>query len=445
MQHRLTLGERLGYGFGNFGINLPFGMANAFLLFFYTDVFGVSAATVGTVFLVARAVDAVFDPFMGLLIDRTETRLGKHRPYLIALAIPFAVSSMSLFAAPALGPTGKVAYIFVTYTLFGLFYSAVSLPLNSMLPTLTRDPRERNIANATREFMGSGAVVGVGYATMPLVGVLGHGSAMSGFLRLSGLFALVTVLALLTAFLTTRERVVPEASPQRLTTRQSLRTTRGNWPWIATMLVNFFFWVGFGGHVQSVVYYAQHVAGQAALVPDLMLTMVAMLVTIAASGWCANRFGKKPVGLVGGTIGAIATAMIPISTDPTWLIATNVVAYAGLGLIAGLLFALMADAVDYGEWRNGFRAPGFLFAASSFGVKLGMSVGGAAGAWLLAAAGYAAGAPITASVRSGITWAHVWFPAASYAAMAASLLLFTFAPEFHVANGARMKGNQDAI
>lgn len=437
MNGRLTLREKLAYGLGNFGINLPFGMSNAFLMFFYTDVFRVDAATVGTVFLVARAVDALFDPLMGLLIDRTETRFGKHRPYLIALALPFALSSIAVFTAPALAGAAKLAYIFASYTLLGLLYSAVSLPLNSMLPTLTRDPRERNITNATREFLGSSAVVGVGYVTLPLVAAWGHGSAQAGFLRVAACFALLTIAGLVLAFFNTRERVAPLESPPRLTTRQSLSATRGNWPWIATMLVNFFFWVGFGGHVQSVVYYAQHVVRRPDLVPDLMLTMVAMLPMIAASGWCANRLGKKAVGMIGSAVGALATAATPLSSDATWLIAANLVAYAGLGLSAGLLFSLMADAVDYGEWRNGFRAQGFLFAASSFGVKLGMSVGGAAGAWLLAASGYVAGAPATASVIAGIVWAHVWMPAASYAAMAASLLLFVFARDYRPGAGVR--------
>lgn len=430
MSARLSRREKLSYGFGNFGINLQFGMTGAFLMYFYTDVYGVSAAVVGTLFLVARAIDAVFDPMMGLLIDRTETRWGKHRPYLVALAVPFALCGIAVFATPALGPTGKLVYIYVTYTLLGILYSAVSLPLNSMLPTLTSDPAERNVTNATREFMGTGAVVGVGYATLPLVAVLGAGAEASGFLKVAALFGAISLVGLAVAFFNTRERVAPEKSPTVLTTRQSLRATRGNWPWVATMLVNFFFWIGFSGHVQSVVYYARHVLGRPELVSDLMLTMTGTLVGTAAAGWCANRIGKRWTGGIGAAVAAIATAAIPLSDLTSWLLATNFLAYAGMGLIGGLLFALMADAVEYGEWRSGYRAQGFLFAASSFGVKLGMSIGGAAGAWLLSGAGYVAGAAITPAIRSGITWGHAWLPAISFAAMGLSLLLFRFAPGY---------------
>jgi GPH family glycoside/pentoside/hexuronide:cation symporter len=430
MTDRLTMREKLSYGFGNFGINLQFGMTGAFLMYFYTDVYRIDAAAVGTLFLVARGIDALFDPLMGLLIDRTRTRWGKHRPYLIALAVPFALAGVAVFAMPALEGNARIAYIYLSYTLVGILYSAVSLPLNSMLPTLTRDPKERNVTNSTREFMGTGAVVGVGYITLPLVGTLGGGSASKGFLMAAALFGLISMVALLVAFLNTRERVAPVVSPTTLTTRQSLSAARGNWPWIATMLVNFFFWIGFSGHVQSVVYYAQHVLGRAGLVPDLMLTMIAVLAGTGISGWCANRIGKRLTGVIGSAIAVAGTALIPLSNDTAWLLAMNSLAYLGMGLIGGLLFSLMADAVDYGEWRSGFRAQGFLFAASSFGVKLGMSVGGAIGAWLLSYSGYVAGAPITAEVAASITWGHAWMPAIAFAAMGASLLLFVFEPAY---------------
>jgi len=425
----LTLRERLSYGFGNFGINLLFGVTGAYLMYFYTDVYHVNAATVAGLFLLARGADAVFDPLFGLLIDRTDTRWGKHRPYLVLLALPFVLCGVAVFSTPALHGESKTAYIAVTYTLLGMLYSGLSLPLNSMLPTLTRDPRARNTTNALRELMGTGAVVGVGYIMLPLVHALGASEAQ-GFQRAVALMGLVTLVALLVAFANTRERVAPVVSPQVLNTRQSLLATRGNWPWIATMLVNFCFWIGFIAHVQSVVYYARDVLAQPGLVGPLMATMAALLVGTAASGWTANRIGKIGTGLIGAGVGALATAAIPLSKLAVWQLATNAMGYAGLGLIGGLMFALMADAVDYGEWRSGFRAQGFLFAASSFGVKLGMSIGGAAGAWMLARAGYVAGQPVTAAVAMAVGVGHVWIPVLSYVAMGASLLLFRFHPDY---------------
>ncbi|MGC4012737.1 MAG: glycoside-pentoside-hexuronide (GPH):cation symporter [Pseudomonas sp.] len=430
MPPQLSLTERLSYGLGNFGVNLIFGMTGAFLMYFYTDVYRIDAGTVATLFLVARTVDALFDPLLGLLIDRTRSRHGKHRPYLIWLSLPFALCGIAVFATPELDGTLKLIYVYLSYTLLGMLYSGLSLPLNSMLPTLTRDPGERSATNALREFLGTGATVGVGYVTLPLVERFGDGSPAHGFMMVAALFGAISVALLALAFHNTRERVEPLRSPHVLTTAQSLSATRGNLPWISTMLVNFCFWIGFIAHVQSYIYFADNVLVRHDAVPKLMLTMLAMLIGTALSAPLANRIGKRLTGIFGSTIAALATAALGLSDDFGWQLALNAVSYTGLGLIGGLLFALMADAVDYGEWRNGFRAQGFLFAASSFGVKLGLSIGGAIGAWLLAHSGYVAGATPNAAVVAGITWGHVWVPSLSYAAMGASLALFIVEPEF---------------
>ncbi|WP_159979631.1 MULTISPECIES: MFS transporter [unclassified Novosphingobium] len=426
----LTWREKLSYALGNFGINLPFGMTNAYLLYFYTDIYGVSAGTVASLFLIARCVDAIFDPMMGLLIDRTETRWGKHRPFLLWLAVPFAICGAIVFWAPPLQGWEKIAFIFVSYTLMGILYSAVSLPLNSMLPTLTRDPRQRNTINALREVIGSSATVGIGYAALPLIKAFSNGDEAHGFLVLAAITGVITLVCMLNAFANTRERVEVDASVAKLTTAQSLKATKGNWPWIATMLVNFFFWIGFTGHIQSFVYFANNVLGDAEFTSTLMLTMLAVLIGTALAGVCANAIGKRMTGAIGAAVATVFTALMPLSDNHAWLITANVVAYMGQGLIGGLLFSLMADAVDYGAWRSGFRAQGFLFAASSFGVKLGMSVGGAAGAWFLSLAAYDAKAPATPEVVTAVMAGHVWLPAASYVAMGLSLLLFRFAPAY---------------
>ncbi len=427
----LTWREKLSYGLGNFGVNLPFGMTSAYLLYFYTDVYGVSAGTVASLFLFARFLDAAFDPLMGLAIDRTRTRWGKHRPWLLWLAVPFALTGALVFWAPPLEGGAKIAFIFVTYTLLGVLYSGVSLPLNSMLPTLTRDPRQRNTVNALRELLGSSATVGISYAALPLVRHFAKGNEAQGFFVLASVLALVTIAAMLNAFANTRERVEPAADEvEQLTTRQSLSATRGNWPWVATMLVNFFFWVGFTGHLQSFVFYAGEVMGDAEATSSLTLTMLAVLVGTACAGVCANAIGKRLTGALGAALAAIFTVLIPMGTSLQWLVMTNIVAYFGQGLIGGLLFSLMADAVDYGAWRSGYRAQGFLFAASSFGVKLGMSVGGAAGAWFLGLAGYKAGVAATPEVVRAVIAGHAWLPAGSYVAMGLSLILFRFAPGY---------------
>lgn len=428
MKVALTWREKLSYGFANFGINLPFGLTNAFLLYYYTDVYGVDAGTVGTLFLIARGVDALIDPLIGLAIDRTDSRWGKHRPWLLMVAVPFAACSVLVFWAPPLDGMAKIAFIFGSYTLLGVLYSAASLPLNSMLPTLTRDPKQRNTLNALREFLGSGGTVGIGYLALPLVARFGGADQQEGFFVLSIVLGAITIAAMVNAFVNTRERVDVDHGPARLTTGQSLSATRGNWPWVATMLINFFFWVGFTAHVQGFIFYAEKLMGDASLTSDLMLTMLATLGGIAVAGVIANTIGKRATGAIGAVLAVAFTCAIPFGETTAWLMATNALAYLGLGLIGGLLFSFMADAVDYGESLSGFRAQGFLFAASSFGVKLGMSIGGAAGAWLLDAADYDPAAVVTPAVSDAIVAGHIWLPAASFALMGISIALFRMRP-----------------
>jgi len=278
--------------------------------------------------------------------------------------------------------------------------------------------------------IGSSAPGGIGYAALPRIKAVSNGDEARGFIVLAAICSVITLVCMLNAFANTRERVEVDAQVDKLTTAQSLKATRGNLPWIATMLVNFFFWIGFTGHIQSFVYFAQQVLGEAAFTSTLMLTMLAVLIGTAFAGVCANAIGKRMTGAIGATVATVFTALMPLSNDHTWLIAANVVAYIGQGLIGGLLFSLMADAVDYGAWRSGYRAQGFLFAASSFGVKLGMSVGGAAGAWFLSLAAYDAKVAATPAVVTAVIAGHVWLPAASYAAMGLSLLLFRFLPAY---------------
>jgi sugar (glycoside-pentoside-hexuronide) transporter len=427
---RVPLLEQISYGLGSFGTNLQFGMVSAFLMYFYTDVSGVSAAMVAEVFLVSRIVDAVYDPVLGLLIDKTSTRFGKHRPYLIALAIPYAICGAALFTTPALSGSSKTAYIYITYTLFGVLYSSLSLPLLSMLSTLTRDSGQRALINSVREFLGSTAIVGASYITLPLVALLGLGSAAAGFARTAAMFGVVTLIGLALLVANTRERVVPARSVQ-LSTRQSVRAVVANWPWVSTALINFFFWTGFTVHIQSAIYFTHNLLGRMALLPTLMLTMIAALPGTAIAGSLSNWMGKRPTGLLAATVAMLATAATGWSTDSSWLLGCSALAYLGLGVQAGLIFSMMADSVDYGEWRSGYRAQGFLFAASSFGVKFGMGLGGALGAWMLARGGYVAGGALTPRVAAAINWGYVWAPVACFIAMALSNLAFNFDPAKH--------------
>lgn len=419
---RLSFGEKFSYGFANFGINLLFGLSTTYLMFFYTDVFGVGAAVVGTVFLVARCVDGVFDPILGIFIDRTRTRMGRHRPYLAVLAIPYALSGIAIFWTPDLEGGAKIAYVFVTYTIFSLLYSGMSLPLNSMLPSLTKNPRERTLINGMREFLGTGGAVGVSYVALSVVAYFGGGDQAKGFLLAAAAFGAIMLFAVCLMVMNTRERIIEEAGPKP-SARDCFSAIRGNRLWLAMLIVNLVFWVGMVSRMQTFVYYARDVLQRGDVTPNLMLTILTMVVGIAVSPLLALRIGKQITAMIGFGLAAVAVFAITGTTDLTAIYAANVASFFGLGLMAGVLFAMMADAVDHGEEISGVRAPGFMYAAISVGVKVGMSLGGAASAWLLASANYKPGAPRTDALVEAVLWGNLKLPAICFLIACISLLL----------------------
>ncbi|WAH55442.1 glycoside-pentoside-hexuronide (GPH):cation symporter [Pseudomonas silvicola] len=431
MDHKVSFAERLSYGCADGGINLLLGLVSSYLLFFYTDVFHLSVATIGTLFLVARLLDAVADPVIGLLIDRTRTRFGQHRPWFLWFGLPFALCGVLTFATPDLSAQGKITYAFISYTLLGLLYSAVSLPLTSMLPTLSADAQQRTEINALRQLLGTGGVLVIGLAAMPSVHWLGQGDDRRGFMLTAAVCALLALIALSLAFVHTRERVPARHGSHPLTLRQSLSATRGNWPWLATMLINFLFWVGFVSVNQFTLFYLTYNLQRADLIPVVMATGTVKLLTIALCPWLTRRWGMRPTVLLGCVATVGATLAMAWVHEPVAFITLNLVAKLGMGLVIGLLFAMMGEAVNYGEWKNGVRAQGFLFAASSFGVKLGMSIGGALGAGLLAWGHYVPNTPVQSpATMQWLEVGFVWVPVLAYLGIVLSLLLYRFAPGY---------------
>ncbi len=412
MSGRLSLRETLGYAAGDLGINFYFQSALTFLLFFYTDTFGISAAVAGWVFLVARVVDAVTDPLMGAIADRTRTRWGRLRPYLVFGALPLAAISVATFSVPDLDARGKVIWAFVTYTLFGVAYTVVSIPYSALTAVLTSDAEERTTLSTWRMglAMVGGFVVSVG--TLPLVDALGGGAA--GFQATLGLYAAAATALLLVTFATTRERVTPahDATPRLA---ESLRLFTANPPlWI----VLFAFVLGmlaFTLRQSAVLYYFKYNLGREDLVPVFFAGMVpAMLAGIAAVPWLGRRLGKAGGILVGGVVacvGGIGVFLTPYDRVGQ-VVFFALVSAMGAGPISVLGWAMIPDTVEYAEWKTGVRGDGLIYAAASFGQKLAMAGGGAAAAAVLSATGYVANAEQDPRALDGILWLLSLLPVA---------------------------------
>jgi len=426
MGNQVSWKERISYGLGDTASNLVFQMITMYLMFFYTDVYGLNVAAVGTLFLVARIIDAFDSPIFGVLIDRTNTKWGKSRPYFLWLAVPFGLVAVLTFMTPDIGETGKIVYAYITYIALGILYAGINLPLTSLLPSMTSNSHERTAVNSVRMILGQlgGLIVSIG--TLPLVAALGKGNQQQGFLWTIVLFASVAVILFFITFANTRERVQTGNGSQAVPFKEGVKALKGNLPWWLLLLLNVFFWIAFTSKGQSAVFFLKYNLGREDLVPLVNGLNVLLMAGIALMPPIAKRIGKRNTMLLGMAAGAASQLVLygaAVASSIPLLIGAVVAGNIGLGLAAGLMYAMLADTVDYGEWRSGVRAQGLLTASSSFGVKFGMGIGGALAAWVLALGSYVPNREQAASGLAAIQFNFVWIPFICFM-LCVGLLLF---------------------
>lgn len=417
-EKQVPLKERISYGLGDTASNLIFTVVTTYLMFFYTDVFGLNVAAVGTLFLVARLIDALDGPLFGVLIDRTSTKWGKSRPYFLWLSVPFGIVAILTFMTPDLSPTGKLVYAYVTYIALGILYAGVNIPLSSLLPSLTSNSKERTVVNTYRMVGGQGGAFIVNAAVLPLVAFLGGGNQQQGFLYTMTLFAVVGVLLFMITFANTRERVQPKNGNRPIPFKEGVKALKGNWPWWILLVVNVLLFISTIVMNQSTIYYLRYNLDRADLVPVLNGLSSLMLVGIIVVPFLAGKIGKRNTLLLGFLLAAAGQIVIYAGAEfmsVPLMVTGRSAAKIGLGVVAGLKFAMIADTVDYGEWKTGVRAQGLLMAASTFGVKFGMGLGGAIAAWVMSIGGYVPNQPQTASALTALEFNFVWVPLICFA------------------------------
>ncbi|WP_254260216.1 glycoside-pentoside-hexuronide (GPH):cation symporter [Listeria fleischmannii] len=384
-----------------------------------------SAAAVGTLFLVARVIDAFDGPIIGIFIDRTHTKWGKSRPFFLWFSIPFGLMCVLTFTTPDLSDGGKIVWAYVTYILVGIFYSCVNLPITSILPSLTNNPKERTVLGAIRQFGGTLGQIIVTVFTLPIVALLGSGDQQKGFFLTILLFSIVAVVLLLNTFVNTKERVTNVQKVVRV--KDSVKAMKRNWPWMIMILMNFIYWMAMTMKNQTTVYFFKYNLGREDLVPIIMALAFGSLLTLLFTPAVANRFGKRNtmvMGLALAIIGQIIMGIGAHNLSIAIIILGVVVNAFGTGFISGLLSVMLADTVDYGEWKNGVRAQGLLTSASSFGAKFGMGIGGALTALILATGGYQANQTQTTESLRAIEFNFVWIPIIGFAIAAIALFFY---------------------
>lgn len=408
----LSKKEKIAYGLGDTASNIIFQTVMLFLTFFYTDIFGISPAVVGTLFLVVRVIDAVTDPIMGALTDATHTKYGSYRPYLLWLAIPFAVISVITFTTPAMDDGNKIIYAFVTYTLLMLVYTAINIPYSALGGVLSSNPNERVSIQSYRFVFGMLGGLLVTSCTLPLVKWFGEGNNELGYQLTMLVMSCLGVVLFLICFRYTKERVINP--PHKLSLKTQLHVLWQNQPFKILCMAALILLTSMVLRTTLAIYYVKYVLGKEDLITEFVtLGMVGNIIGCACAQPLSKRLDKKTAYIYLQYISAILSCIAFFVPNEHVLLAFLVYFLWCFftQMATPLLWAKMADTIDYGVWQNGLRLTGLVYASIVFFIKLGLALGGAIAGWLLAYYQYQANVELSEATKSGILTSFTLYPA----------------------------------
>ncbi|WP_459478425.1 MFS transporter [Clostridium saccharoperbutylacetonicum] len=414
-ENKLKISEKISYGFGDLASNVMWGLVGSFLLYFYTDVALIPAAATATLFLVARVLDAFIDPIIGNFVDRTNSKYGRTRPFIFFGIIPFCIMFVLTFTAFDLSDTGKLIYAYVTYIVVGILYSVVNVPYGALMPLMTRNTEEKaQLASFRMIGMAVGNVF-VSACSMALVNILGKGNQRTGFLLTSMIFAVAGLVCFMIVCLNCKERYLEKhiegQAKEKAKASETYKNALKNTPWVVSIVFAFFMFVRIGAVVAITIYFCMYVLKNPGLIPVLLpLLYVSAFITAPLTPIFIKKFGHRKANIIGLVIYIAAFCIMPLFVG-------NIPVFIGIyfignvfgGLGTGSIFGMIADSVDYNEWKYGRRTEGTLYAGYSFATKVGMAVGGAAVGYVLAFTGYNA-ANVTESAASGINVLYYLVP-----------------------------------
>ena len=426
----IKLTEKIGYGFGEMASSMFWKLFGAYLMIFYTDVFGLPAAVVGTMFLITRIWDSAFDPIVGVVADRTHSRWGKFRPYLLWLAVPFGIIGVLTFVTPDWSPTGKLVYAYVTYSLMMMIYSAINVPYASLLGVMSPNPKERNTLSTYRmTFAYIGSFIAL-LLFMPLVNFFSGnskdlGDQQTGWTMAVVVIAILCIILFFGCFAWTKERVKPIKEAQN-PLKEDLKDLFKNKPW----------WILLGAGVAALVfnsirdgatvYYFKYFVveedyatvsffGMSFVLSGLYLALgqAANIIGVIAAAPVSNRIGKRNTYMWAMIIATVLSVIFYWfdKEDLIWMFVFQALISICAGSIFPLLWSMYADCADYSELKTGNRATGLIFSSSSMSQKFGWAIGTAITGWLLGFFGFQANAVQSEEAISGIKMFLSFLPA----------------------------------
>jgi sugar (glycoside-pentoside-hexuronide) transporter len=418
--------QRFSYAASDTAGQLIFTVISFYLLKFYTDIAGLSALVAGNILLVARLVDSLDAPLWGIVFDRVHSRWGNSRPWFLWLSMPFALSGILTFATPDVSATQKAVYAGAAYIACSVLYTGINTPVTAILSALTNDPRQRVVLTTFRMFGSKAGVLLVNATLLPCIAWFGRGDAKHGIMRTIPIYAAGSIVLYLIAFRNLRERI--PASGGRISIPQSFSALGGNWPWIIIFSSSLLFWIAFIARISTVPYFFEYVWHRGDLVPLANSLDVVSLAALVFLPWMCRRTSKRNVwawGLAGSVASQILLAAGIDAGSQTLLFTAWIFGILTSGVAMAMPFSLLADSVDYGEWRTGVRAAGLLTAiGAAFCLKVGSGLGGALPAWILSATDYHPNAAQNPHALAGIVFAFVWLPAIFYALAVVPVLFY---------------------
>lgn len=432
MIQKLSVGEKVGYALGDMAANFVFQAMLALQLDFYTHTFGLTAAQAGTLFLVVGLGVACFNPVMGMIADRTTSKWGKFRPWLLWTAVPFGITSVLTFTTPQLGMSAKIAYAWTTYILLRVIYTVNNVPYASLTAVMTQDPDERTSISSYRQIAANGAGFIVQSLAVLMVAFFGRGNDARGYQLTMGLLSLLSVIFFIISFFATKERIQPDPQ-QKTSLGQDLSDLVNNRPWIALFLVTLFYFSAILVRGNVMLPYFRFVAGNVNLFSWFNgFGLAALLFGVACSTAVSVRVGKRELFIASMILTAIFNmALYVISPHATYvIIATEVLRQFSFGLSGPILWAMMGDVADYGEWKMRRRATGAVTGGIIFALWAGLALGGAVAGWLLSAYGLVSQADVQAPyTQTGILLTASIYAGLFFLAAAACLFFYPLSSE----------------
>ncbi|GBL04289.1 glycoside-pentoside-hexuronide (GPH):cation symporter [Glaciecola sp. KUL10] len=411
MEKPVKVTEKFAYGLGDTASNIVFQVVIGFLMFYYTDVFGLSAAAVGTLFLVVRIFDAITDPIMGGIADRTQTKWGKYRPYLLWMCIPYGLIAVLAFSSPDFSAQGKLIFAYVTYTLLMTVYTAINIPYSALGGVMTSSSTQRASIQSWRFALAmiGGAIVTA--SMLPLVEFWGQGNKERGYLFAMATLSIFAVICFVVCFVFTKERTIVEPNKdesQRVDKQSILADVKkmlANDQWRIIALITFVLLISVAMRGSVTQYYVTYYLGREDMVAMFMTAgMLAGVAGALSTDWLSRYLCKVSLMRLATTGIIVSNAtLFFVPQDMLWAaFALMLIANFTHMVITPLLFSAVADTVDYGAVKHGSRAMAMSFSGHLWALKIGIAIGGAMTGWILAGFGYEANVTQSDSSLLGI-------------------------------------------